>query len=168
MPKHTAYICAGSNIGDKRRNCRKAIEVLTASGDCVLKDTSRYYRTEPIGFKDQDWFVNVMFKIETVLEPLQLLKKLKAIEREFGRVRDTVRFGPRILDLDVIFYDDLITRASGLEIPHPRMHKRRFVLKPICDIDSTVVHPVFKKTVRQLLELLGDDEQTVVEHQCDY
>jgi len=168
MEKHSAYICAGSNIGDKLSNCRKGIDALTTSGAAVLKGRSPFYQTEPVDFLDQDWFINVVVKIETDLGPLQLLDTLKSIEIRAGRVRDPIRFGPRILDLDIIFYEDLVLETPQLVIPHPRMHKRCFVLKPICDIDPTIVHPVFKKDVRELLDHLGEDGQRVVELQCDY
>lgn len=165
---HTAYIGAGSNIGDKLANCKKGIDALVKSGKAILKAQSRFYRTEPVGFKDQDWFVNVVFKIETDLEPLPLLKELKSIERAIGRVHNPIKFGPRVLDLDILFYDDLVTNSSGLVIPHPRMHKRRFVIKPICDINPKIIHPLLKKNMQYLLDNLNDNEQGVVEHPCDY
>lgn len=168
MKKHTVYIGAGSNIGDKLSNCQDGIDALTTTGTAVLMDRSRFYKTAPVDYLDQDWFVNAVFKIETTLDPFQLLKTLESIEHGAGRVRDPIRFGPRILDLDIIFYDDLVLKTSLLVIPHPRMHKRCFVLKPICDIDPTIVHPVFKKDVRHLLDNMGEDRQRVVEYQCDY
>ena len=168
MKKHTVYIGTGSNIGDKRSNCQNGIDALIRTGTAALTDISRFYKTEPVDYLDQDWFVNAVIKIETTLDPFQLLKTLESIERSAGRVRDTIRFGPRILDMDIIFYDDLVLKTSLLVIPHPRMHKRCFVLKPICDIDSTFIHPVYKKDVRYLLDNLGEDRQRVVEYQCDY
>ncbi|MBL7180756.1 MAG: 2-amino-4-hydroxy-6-hydroxymethyldihydropteridine diphosphokinase [Desulfobacterales bacterium] len=171
MEMHTAFIGVGSNLGNKRLNCRNGIDALTKSGTAVLKDQSRFYKTEPVDYEDQDWFVNAVVKIETPLDPFELLKTLKSIELRAGRIRNPIRFGPRILDLDIIFYDDLVIKTSQFEIPHPRMHKRHFVLKPICDIDPTVVHSVFKKDVRHLLDdlvdHLGEDGQKVVEYPCD-
>lgn len=168
MEKHTAYIGAGSNIGNKLLNCQNALDSLTRSGISVLKERSPFYKTEPVDYLDQDWFINVVAKIETTLDPFQLLNQINSIEQKAGRARIPVKFGPRILDLDIIFYDDLVTNTSELIIPHPRMHKRRFVLQPICDIDPTVVHPVFKKDVKHLLDHLGEDGQRVVEYPCDY
>ena len=168
MEKHATYICAGSNIGNKLLNCQNGIDALTRSSVSVLKDQSPFYKTEPVDYRDQDWFINVIVKIETTLDPFQLLNQLNSIEQKAGRTRTPVKFGPRILDLDIIFYDDLVTNTSQLIIPHPRMHKRRFVLQPICDIDPTVVHPVFKKDVKYLLDYLGEDGQRIVEYQCDY
>lgn len=167
MENHTAYIGAGSNIGNKLLNCQKGIEDLTRSGKSVLKTQSRIYKTDPVDYTDQDWFVNFVVKIETLLDPFQLFNELKLIERNAGRVDGTIRFGPRVLDLDIILYDDLVTNSSELVIPHPRMHKRRFVLRPICDIDPNIVHPVFKKDMQYLLDILEENEQRIVEYRCD-
>jgi 2-amino-4-hydroxy-6-hydroxymethyldihydropteridine diphosphokinase len=168
MERHIAYIGAGSNIGDKRLNCQKGIDILAKSDNSVLKGQSRFYQTEPVDYKDQDWFINVVVKIETTLDPFALLNELKSIERDVGREDGTIRYGPRILDLDILMYDDLITNSNGLVVPHPRMHKRRFVLKPICDIAPRIVHPVLKKDMQYLLDLLDEKEQRIVEHTCDY
>ncbi len=168
MEKHTAYICAGSNIGNKLLNCQNGIDALTRPDISILKKQSPFYKTDPVGYRDQDWFINVVVKIETPLDPFQLINQLNSIEQKIGRIRTPIKYGPRILDLDIIFYDDLVTDTPELIIPHPRMHKRRFVLQPICDIDPTIVHPVFKKDVKHLLDDLGEDGQRVVEYQCDY
>ena len=106
MEKHTAYIGAGSNIGNKLLNCQNGIDSLAKSGTSVLKKRSPFYKTEPVDYRDQDWFINVIVKIETTLDPLQLLNQLNAIEQKTGRTRTPIKFGPRILDLDIIFYDD--------------------------------------------------------------
>ena len=108
--------------------------------------------------------MNCVAKIETDLDPLSLLNVLKSIERAAGRVKDTIRFGPRILDLDIILYDDRIINCDRLVVPHPRMHKRRFVLKPICDIDPAIIHPVLKQEMRFLLKRLGEERQRVLEY----
>ncbi len=168
IKNHTAYIGAGSNIGNKLLNCKQGIDALIKSGKITLKAQSRFYRTEPVGFKDQDWFINVVVKIETNLDPFQLLNELKSIERDAGRVHNPIKFGPRILDLDIIFYDDLVTNSSGLIIPHPRMHKRRFVIRPMCDINPKIVHPLLKKDMQYLLDDLNENEQRIVEYTCDY
>jgi 2-amino-4-hydroxy-6-hydroxymethyldihydropteridine diphosphokinase len=160
---HTAYICVGSNLGDKLENCRRGVAELTPGESTRLIDQSLIYRTEPVGYKDQDWFINYVVKIETLLEPLALLDRFKAIERDAGRVQDTVRFGPRVLDLDIIFYDKMVMDHPSLVIPHPRMHKRRFVLKPLCDIDPHIIHPIFLRTVQSLLEDLDESDQRITE-----
>jgi 2-amino-4-hydroxy-6-hydroxymethyldihydropteridine diphosphokinase len=162
MRNHIVYISTGSNIGNKLQNCEGGIAALTRSGESVLIEQSRFYMTEPVDYMDQDWFVNSVVKIETILDPLQLLTQLQSIQYAAGRSNDTVRFGPRILDLDIIFYDDIKICLPELEIPNPRMHKRRFVLKPMCDIDPKIIHPVFKKDMQYLLDHLDDHEQRVV------
>ena len=160
---HTAYLCVGSNLGNKLENCRRGIAALIRDDSTRLIDRSRIYRTEPVDYRDQDWFVNYAVKIATLLGPLALLDRLKAIEHDAGRMPDPVRFGPRILDLDIIFYDKMILDHPSLAIPHPRMHKRRFVLKPLCDIDPHIHHPVYLRTVQSLLEDLDETNQRITE-----
>lgn len=162
MGRHTAYISAGSNMGDKLLNCKMGISALAESGAAVIKAWSHFYKTSPVDYKDQDWFVNAVVKIETALDPSKLLEEMVSIQAKAGRRFDMVRFGPRILDLDIILYDNAVVNSPGLTIPHPRMHKRRFVLEPLCDIDPAVVHPVLKKNLKYLLDSLVDDEQKTV------
>ena len=154
----------GSNIGDKQANCQQGIDRLLASGKASLVKTSRFYRTSPVDFLDQDWFVNAAVKIETGFEPVELLDTLQSIQQQAGRLKGGIRFGPRILDLDIIFYDQLVMKTPLLEIPHPRMHKRRFVLQPICDIDPDIVHPLLNIPLKSLLNQLDDNEQEVFEY----
>ena len=164
MTSHTAYISVGSNLGARLENCHRGVLALTCCGSCRLIDQSLIYRTEPVDYTDQDWFVNYVIKIETSLDPQSLLEMLKSIEQDAGRKRDTVRFGPRVLDMDIILYDAVVMDRSDLVIPHPRMHKRRFVLKPMCDIDSHIIHPVFHQSVQSLLENLDARDQRVIEY----
>jgi 2-amino-4-hydroxy-6-hydroxymethyldihydropteridine diphosphokinase len=164
---HAAYISVGSNLGCKLSNCQKAIALLSVPGETRLKRQSGFYATEPVDYLDQDWFVNAVIEIETTLEPHVLLKKLKMLESELGRTAAKIRFGPRVIDLDIIFYDDLILSSRDLILPHPRMHKRRFVLQPICDIDQKIFHPVLKKDVHYLLDRLDEDEQRIFPYPCD-
>jgi 2-amino-4-hydroxy-6-hydroxymethyldihydropteridine diphosphokinase len=161
---HRVYISVGSNLGNKLDNCQKGIAALTRSVSTKLKAISRFYKTEPVDYLDQDWFINAVIKIETTLDPFQVLDRLKTIEKNAGRTQKAIRFGPRILDLDIIFFDDRVMNADRLVIPHPRMHVRRFVLKPICDIDPTIVHPILKKDMQYLLGQLDDKTQRIVEH----
>ena len=158
---HTAIISIGSNLGDKLENCRRAVSALDRIDHTTVSACSRFYKTAPVDYLDQEWFVNAVVKIDTGLNPLELLEALKDIQRRAGRVHDPIRFGPRIIDLDVIFFDDEIIDTPDLKIPHPRLHKRRFVLKPICDIDPAIVHPVFQKDVQSLLNQLTDEDQSV-------
>ena len=165
MNKHQAFVSVGSNLGDKIENCQKGINGLLADGRSVLVKSSSFYRTSPVDYKDQDWFVNLVVKIKTSLNPFDLLDEMQGIEKAVGRKTSTVRFGPRVLDLDIIFFDDQVIQTDTLEIPHPRMHKRRFVLKPICDIEPFMMHPLLGKDMRSLLTILQDSEQRVMEIQ---
>ncbi len=161
-----AYISAGSNIGNKAENCQAGIDALSDSGAALIIKQSGFYKTEPVDFKEQDWFVNTVIKIKTVLDPFQLLYKLKSIENAQGRKKQSMRFGPRILDLDIILYGDMILKTSELTIPHPRMHKRCFVLRPLCDIDPDMVHPVLVKNMKFLLNNINDSDQKVLPYTC--
>ncbi|MFO8049950.1 MAG: 2-amino-4-hydroxy-6-hydroxymethyldihydropteridine diphosphokinase [Desulfosudaceae bacterium] len=160
MP-HSAYISVGSNLGRRDDNCRLGIKELAAAEGIEVLRQSKLFLTEPVDYLDQEWFVNVMVKIETTLEPLELLAVLKDIERRAGRTIQPITFGPRVLDLDILFYEDLILESETLVLPHPRMHKRHFVLQPLCDIDPDVEHPVYKKNIRELRDLLDNHNQTV-------
>ena len=161
---HLAYISVGSNIGDKLANCQKGVTSLVEAGRSRILAQSRIYATEPVDYEDQDWFINMVVKLETSLDPFHLLDHIENIQRAAGRIQDPIRFGPRILDLDIVLYDDRIIESERLVIPHPRMHKRRFVLLPICDIDPSIIHPVLKKEMRTLLKRLGDENQKVFEY----
>lgn len=163
IEQHIAYISIGSNIGDKLLNCQNGIAALTRSGESVLLAQSPFYMTEPVDYENQDWFVNVAVKIGTSLDPFQLMDRLKAIERKAGRTEDGIRFGPRILDMDIIFYDAAAIRLPGLSVPHPRMHQRRFVLKPICDIAPDFVHPILKQDMQFLLANIHHNHQRIVQ-----
>ena len=162
MSTHSAIISVGSNLGDKQANCQQGIDLLLASGNASLVKASRFYRTSPVDFLDQDWFVNAAVNVETPLEPIELLATLQTIQQQAGRTKGGIRFGPRVLDMDIIFYDQLVLKTPTLEIPHPRMHKRRFVLQPICDIDPDIVHPLLNMPVKSLLKQLGDNEQEIL------
>jgi len=159
--QHIAYLSVGSNLGDKLENCHSGIAAMTRSVSISLVDQSPIYRTEPVDYRDQDWFVNYVVQIETALEPLKLLDAIHTIQKEAGRVQDKIRFGPRILDLDIILYDAITINTTKLIIPHPRMHKRRFVLQPLCDIDPVLIHPLRNMDMQSLLNALDDDEQRI-------
>ena len=142
------YISIGSNIGDREENCRKAIKLLKENG-IALKRESSLYETEPWGVKNQPKFINMAIEVETDKEPEELLRVLKEIEIEIGR-KETVKWGPRVIDLDILFYDELILKIPGLEIPHPLLHERDFVLKPLSEIAPDKKHPVIGKTVKEM------------------
>lgn len=159
---HVAYLSVGSNLGDKLDHCLKGIAAVAETGESSIYKVSRFYRTSPVDYTEQDWFVNAAVKIGTALDPVALLENLIAIQHHFGRKTDAVRFGPRVLDLDILLYADRLIRTPHLEVPHPRMHKRAFVLQPICDINPAIVHPVFGVTVAELLGRIEDEGQRVI------
>lgn len=153
--KEVAFIALGSNIGDPPSNIKKAISLLREKGLSVIKE-SALYLTKPYGIEDQPDFVNAAVIVNTELSPKKLFSVLKDIEREMGRVKG-LRYGPRVIDLDIIFYDNLIYQDAIITIPHPRLQERSFVLYPLCDLDCNLIHPLFKKSVLELKELLKDD-----------
>ncbi|MEF9437472.1 MAG: 2-amino-4-hydroxy-6-hydroxymethyldihydropteridine diphosphokinase [Candidatus Mariimomonas ferrooxydans] len=137
---------------NREENCNRAIDLLVHKGIKLIKRSS-LYETEPWGVKEQPAFINMAVEAETRLAPKELLDNLKAIESTLGR-RDNVRWGPRIIDLDILFYDDLIMNTPRMEIPHPGIKDREFVLKPLSEIAPDKVHPVLKKSMRTLLSEL--------------
>jgi len=160
---HVAYISVGSNLGDKLENCRRGIAALEASAEVRITGRSRFYKTEPVDVTAQDWFINGAVRIETTLDPFGLLERLQAAQRAAGRPADGLRFGPRVLDLDLLMYDQLVLEDPRLSLPHPRMHRRRFVLQPLCDIDACLVHPLIGKDMQGLLSELDEHGQQVIE-----
>jgi 2-amino-4-hydroxy-6-hydroxymethyldihydropteridine diphosphokinase len=142
------YIGLGSNLGNRLENLNKAIEALPPGTHQVA--ASLVYETDPWGYLDQPAFLNQVIEVETGLLPLDLLASLKQIERRLGR-QATFRNGPRLIDLDILVYGDWILDQDGLVIPHPRMHERAFVLKPLADLAADLCHPVYGTTVQELL-----------------
>ncbi|MFQ5441384.1 MAG: 2-amino-4-hydroxy-6-hydroxymethyldihydropteridine diphosphokinase [Thermodesulfobacteriota bacterium] len=150
------FIAVGSNLGDRARNCLKAIGLIEEnSGRVRLVRKSPFYETEPWGLTEQPPFVNAVIEVATGLEPRPLLAFLKGIEEEMGR-EGAARWGPRRIDLDIIFFGRRVLRERGLVIPHPRMNERAFVLVPLADIAPGFIHPVFKKTVTAMKGALKD------------
>ena len=152
-----AFIGFGSNLGDPVSNIEKALRLLANDPDISIERVSSLYRTAPVGVEDQDWFVNGVAHIRTVLDPFDLLNLLLSVEKTLGRER-ILRWGPRTIDLDILLYGALVLDREELQIPHPRMHERRFVLDPLCEIAPEVMHPVFRKTMLQLFEEIEDDK----------
>jgi 2-amino-4-hydroxy-6-hydroxymethyldihydropteridine diphosphokinase len=144
----TVYIGIGSNLGEREENCERAIRLLIKNGITVTKRSSMI-ETEPWGMKEQPKFINMAVEIQTSLKPDELLHLLKNIEGEAGRSA-TTRWGPRIIDLDILLYNDLIMKTPELEIPHSGIKEREFVLKPLAEIAPDKVHPVLKKTIKEL------------------
>lgn len=149
--RHEVYISLGSNIGDKNKYITDAIEKLGNVKGCRVDKVSSLMITKPYGYFDQDDFLNCVLKLNTILSPHELLACIQKIEHEAKRER-TIRWGPRTLDLDILFYDNNIIDDEYLHIPHIDMHNRKFILEPLSEIAPFVRHPVFNKTVKQLLE----------------
>jgi len=145
-----AFIGIGSNLGDKKENCRKAVEFIMREGIRVINRSSMI-ETEPWGIKEQPSFINMAIQVETDLTPEELLRTLKAIERRMGR-GNGVRWGPRVIDLDILLYNGLTIRGPELEIPHKGTYNREHVLRPLSEIASDLLHPVLKRPIKEILE----------------
>ncbi len=141
------YLGLGSNIGDREAHITQALQLI--SEICEVKKKSHLYLTEPVGDIKQDWFLNNVIEVKTELDPEHLLSSIKSIERTIGRVK-TVKNGPRIIDIDILFYGDQIVQTKNLIIPHPLLHERLFVLQPMLDLNPDFVHPVLKKSILEL------------------
>jgi len=147
----TAYIGIGSNMGDRQAYCEEAVRLISRFPKTSLIKVSSLYETAPLEMVAQEWFINLVASVRTTLSPEELLQACQEVEQFLGRKR-SVHFGPRTIDLDVLFYADRIIHEADLTIPHPRAHERRFVLEPLAEIAPEFEHPEFKKTVSQLLE----------------
>lgn len=157
MPTHTVYLSLGSNLGDRAAHIERALERLAEENVRIVKRSS-FYQTEPVEFLAQGWFLNIAVEAGTELMPRQLLRVIRQIERELGRKR-IVRAGPRTIDIDILVFDANIVRAAELEIPHPRMSERRFVLVPMAEIAPALRHPVMRLTMTELLSGTKDRSQ---------
>ncbi|WP_291569173.1 MULTISPECIES: 2-amino-4-hydroxy-6-hydroxymethyldihydropteridine diphosphokinase [unclassified Clostridium] len=153
---HKAYIAVGSNLGDKEKNIKDALEIINNSKHTKINKIANYYNTEPVGYTDQDEFLNTAIEVKTLLTPQNLMKFLLDVEKSLKRER-IIKYGPRTLDLDVIFYDDLINSDEEIIIPHPRMEERLFVLNPLCDIAPYKLHPILNKRIIDIRESILKD-----------
>ena len=155
-----AYIGIGSNIGSPLENCKRSLALLDEHARIEIIAHSSFYETEPIGPTDQNWFVNAVAEISTDMEPILLLDTLLAIEIAMGRIRNE-KWGPRIIDLDILLYGKSVIKNDRLEIPHPEMIKRRFVLAPLSELAAESIHPTENKTIQQLLSELPEDKKVI-------
>ena len=149
MAEETVYFSLGSNVGDREANLRAAIAALGDAGVCVTR-VSSFYETEPVDFLEQAWFLNCAVAGETDLPAMDLMRALRGIELRMGS-KKLVAKGPRLIDMDILLYGSETIDTKELQVPHPRMHLRRFVLAPLVEIAPKAVHPSLKKTVKQLL-----------------
>ena len=145
---HIVYISLGTNLDNRTANLKQAISLLPPQ--MTVKAKSKVYETPPWGYTEQDPFLNQVVKATTYLEPEKLLKHIKRLEVAMGR-KATFRYGPRLIDIDILFYDDEILETPSLSIPHPNLHERGFVLLPMMDIAPDHVHPVKKKSIREMI-----------------
>ena len=151
------YIALGSNVGDRAAALARAVDEMNRAGLRVLRESS-WYETEPVGGPPQGWFLNAVVEVETDCPPERVLCALQEIEQAMGRQR-SVACGPRTLDLDILLDGDQVIRAGQLELPHPRLAQRRFVLIPLSELAPRLVHPVLRKTIGELLAQTSDRAQ---------
>lgn len=147
----TVYLSLGSNLGDRQKNIHAATEQIRSLG--TITAISKYYETEPQEVANQPWFINSVIELETTLSPHELLTRLLEIEQKLGRVRSK-RFGARIIDIDILLYDEMIINEPDLIIPHPRLHERAFVLIPLLEIVADQPHPLLQRSFTELLQSL--------------
>ncbi len=153
----TVYLALGTNVGDREENLRRAITLLDDSG-IDIKSLSALYETEPVDYLDQSWFLNAVLEAETTLEPLALLKVMRGIEQAMGSKKAFAK-GPRLIDLDILLYGNQTIKTTELQVPHPRMLDRKFVLVPLVEIAPNFRHPTWAGGARQMLDKCPDSSE---------
>lgn len=149
------FLGIGSNLGDREANLKEAVKGLGETIGTIISCSS-VYETEPWGFEAQEQFLNMVVEADTKLNPSGLLGAILMTEAKLGRTRSGKQYSSRLIDIDILLFNDLIMNEEALQIPHPHLHKRKFVLVPLCEIAPEVVHPVYKKTISELLESCSD------------
>jgi 2-amino-4-hydroxy-6-hydroxymethyldihydropteridine diphosphokinase len=158
---NTAYIGIGSNLGDRHQNCLTAVQMMRKIPGCELSAVSGWYLTRPLGVTGQEWYVNGAAALSATGKAEELLDHLLCIEKFMGRVR-SIKWEPRLIDLDILLFGNEIMDKEDLKIPHPLMHMRRFVLAPLSEIAPDVIHPRLGLSVRELLKNLPEDDSEVL------
>lgn len=149
------FLGIGTNLGNRESNLKEAVALIEENIGTVVKSSS-VYETEPWGFKTKEEFLNMVVKIETKLNPAEVLGSILKIETQLGRIRNKKQYESRVIDIDILLYGDEVIDEVSLKIPHPLVHERKFVLVPLCEIEQNFVHPVLKKTMASLLEVCED------------
>lgn len=160
MPHHV-FIAIGSNIGDRQSYYQRALQLIAALPQTRVVQQSSQYETEPLG-DARTWYLNGVIAIETAFDPVPLLHHLQAIEQLLGRVRPAPKWTSRTMDLDILFFDDQIIDTPQLQIPHPELHKRHFVLEPLAEIAPDLIHPKLKASITDLLATLEDPKHVLL------
>jgi len=154
------FLALGANVGNKKEHIKKAIDLLSEKITSIQR--APLYETRAVGYTNQDNFVNTAIAGDTVLKPEELLLFVKSIEKKIGRIY-RFHWGPREIDIDILFYGNSVLNKENLVIPHPRLHERDFVLKPLRELDATFVHPLLKKTIRELYDMLPKSDLSVIQ-----